>query len=439
MRQRSANLGVKVTFRKGAWWIVVHAQGTRRVKRVGTGEAGRRAAEKAAEELRARLVLGKLNLRPEKTASESYPFTAYARGWFAREVSDPVEHGAEHALSPRSRDLQAFNLRAYLEPFFGNRDLRELRPADVAALRDSMLSKGLGSSSILHALSTLGQILSDAQMREIVPSNAVVAWKAATRGKRRRSTKPHRVRSDQVLDSRELAEFLVLAAERVPDHVALILFLADTGARLGEASALRWIDVDFERGTARVCRSWSNGRYLSMPKTGSERSVELSSRLRDELRRRRPDVFGDETLVFPSQAGGFLDPHNFRDRVFRPLVERAFGRGRRFTVHGLRHTFASLHLARRTPLMWIQAQGGWASPQALLTFYAHFLPRDQQGFADALSTAPDGTQAAPARFVARKVRKVTTKNRKRAGTSVAPRAGFEPATRRLEGAPDDEE
>ncbi len=37
------------------------------------------------------------------------------------------------------------------------------------------------------------------------------------------------------------------------------------------------------------------------------------------------------------------------------------GKGRRFTPHGPRHTFASLHLARGTNLEWIQTQGGWSS------------------------------------------------------------------------------
>ena len=62
--------------------------------------------------------------------------------------------------------------------------------------------------------------------------------------------------------------------------------------------------------------------------------------------------------------------------------------GRQFTPHGLRHTFASLHLARGTNLKCVQDMGGWASAKLLLDLYGHFLPTETTGFADALSDGP---------------------------------------------------
>jgi Phage integrase family len=221
----------------------------------------------------------------------------------------------------------------------------------------------------------------------------------------------------------------------------LILFLADTGARLGEATALRWTDLDLEKGTARIARSFSGGRYLSPTKTGRGRTVELSARLREALSAERPDLFGAEALVFPNEAGGLMDPHNFRDRVFRRLVERVLGQGRRFTPHGLRHTFASLHLASATNLKWVQAQGGWASAKMLLDTYGHFIPADTTGYADALAGAPGRPQAAPD-AAGDRVAEAMAHSRaggKRESTCgyapnvMAPRAGIEPATRCLEG------
>jgi len=138
---------------------------------------------------------------------------------------------------------------------------------------------------------------------------------------------------------------------------------------------------------------------LSRTKTGRERAVELSSRLIAALAPLRPDVFGEESLVFPSESsedgkkgGGYIDPQNFRHRVFRKLVERVLGRGRDFTPHGLRHTFASLHLARGTNLEWIQAMGGWASAKLLLDLYGHHLPTETAGFADVLARGPEAAE-----------------------------------------------
>ena len=82
-----------------------------------------------------------------------------------------------------------------------------------------------------------------------------------------------------MLDSVELERFLAAAIEIEPAAHALVLFLADTGARLGEASALRWCDLDLDLGTARIARSDSDGRDLRPTESGRERTIELSKRL----------------------------------------------------------------------------------------------------------------------------------------------------------------
>jgi len=200
---------------------------------------------------------------------------------------------------------------------------------------------------------------------------------------------------------------------------------------------LRWARTSTEAlkpptRTARIARSFSGGRYLSPTKTGKERTVELSDQLRETLSGIRPDLYGDETLVFSSQSGGFIDSHNFRDRVFRKIVRKVLEPGRSFSPHGLRHTFASLHMARGTNLKWIQSMGGWSSAKLLLDLYGHYLKTESSGFADAIAaprrpyTAPTNSQDTRE---TRRVRK--TPSRKRG--SLALRAGLEPATRCLEG------
>ncbi len=114
-------------------------------------------------------------------------------------------------------------------------------------------------------------------------------------------------------------------------------------------------------------------------------------------------------------------------------MRKALGRGRRFTPHGLRHTFASLHLARGTNLKWIQAQGGWSSAKVLLDWYGHYLPTETFGYADALSDGAKRLYPAPAeRAVAARARRLP-KSRTSTTGCVAPRGGIEPPTRRLEG------
>ena len=117
-----------------------------------------------------------------------------------------------------------------------------------------------------------------------------------------------------------------------------------------------------------------------------------------------------------------MDPYNFRERTFRKLVERVLGKARRFTPHGLRHTFASLHLARGTNLKWVQARGGWASAKVLLDTYGHFLPSESSGFADVLSGGTARHQAAPKAGAPRKRAPSRTSEWARQGSNLRPPA-----------------
>jgi len=425
-------MAAKVKWDRGAWWVITHYEGRRKKRRVGPTQAQKREAEEMARKINAALALG--TFAPDQGRErEPVPFARYAEEWLRREVELPIARDASGALAPATAQLHSRHVRRYLAPFFGQRDLREIRVPEVQGLYDRCLETGRPPSerSIEMVLATLRRIFAYAEAHEVVGRNPVEVWKRS-RGRRRRSS-GYRLDPENVLGAEELGALLGAVAEKFSGYLPLFLFLADTGARIGEASALRWIDLDLEAGTVRIARSFSGGRYLSPTKTGRERTVELSTRLREVLERIRPDLYGDDALVFPNEAGGFLDPHNFRDRVFRPAALKALGKGRRFTPHGLRHTFASLHLARGTNIKWIQAQGGWASAKVLLDTYGHFLPTETTGYADALSGAPGRPYTAPRVAVQRTRGRAPTRTPAPTGRSLAPRGGLEPPTRCLEG------
>ena len=163
---------------------------------------------------------------------------------------------------------------------------------------------------------------------------------------------------------------------------------------MGEALALPWSDLDLGAAAARIARSFSS-ELLGPTKTGRERVVELSTRLCRVLAERIPNVFPipEDVLVFPNTTGGFLFDKYFREKIFRRVVREALGERRYHTPHDLRHTWASLHMARGTPLKWIQASGGWTTAKILLDTYGHFMPTESRGFSDAIA-ALGGAQTA---------------------------------------------
>ena len=82
--------------------------------------------------------------------------------------------------SPRSRDIHEGNLRRYLKPFFGDEDVAAIGPEQVGELRRHLLTPGatkrkerLGGKSVEDVLGTLRRILTHAEARGIVSTNAV--------------------------------------------------------------------------------------------------------------------------------------------------------------------------------------------------------------------------------------------------------------------------
>ena len=160
--------------------------------------------------------------------------------------------------------------------------------------------------------------------------------------------------------SDERERFLGTAERRSPHYFPFILFLAETGCRDSEAINLCWADVDLDAADARVHRQ----------KTGARPdNVKLSERLRDVLRRVKPDLHPPDMPAGTTEQGYAIRHENFRRRIWNPLVRETFGPDRRVTPHTLRHTWASLHLARGTPIEWVRVAGGWTSAKMLLDVY----------------------------------------------------------------------
>ncbi len=389
-------MAAKVKLERGAYWLVVHANGKRSKRRFGPTKDDKRRAEKAAEAANHMLALGQYEAQRKRKEEElpPVPFDSFAEAWLRSEVLLPTEREVGDHLAPGTASSYATHIRLHLVPYLGTQDVRTMNAQSVQAVYDGFIEKGRPRSrrTIDMVITTLGVVLSHARATGIVPTNAVQEWKQARkRPGRRRSRVTGIITREMVLSGDELHLLLAAAEREAPSHHALFLFLSDTGARFGEATALRWSDIDLEAGTARIERSFSSGRHLGLTKTGEQRTVELSSRLRAALASQRPDLFPQDALAFPNAEGRFIDPANFRVRVFDRVVRKALGRNhRRVVPHTLRHTFASLHLARGSNLLWVQNMGGWQSPQVMLDTYTHFLPTELSGFADSLA-APNGT------------------------------------------------
>lgn len=204
--------------------------------------------------------------------------------------------------------------------------------------------------------------------------------------------------------SADQARALIRAAHDANDRVAAIYGVAlATGARQGELLALRWADVDFDRGTIRIARTLiraNGGLTMSEPKTASgKRTIPLGRTTMDALRAHRTTqvaerlrlgpVWNDADLVFASQTGAPIDPSNLLSRHYYPLLRRAGLPC--LTFHALRHTAATLMLGSGTHIRVVAERLGHADPGVTLRVYSHVTPTMQREAAEVMDAVLGGS------------------------------------------------
>lgn len=186
----------------------------------------------------------------------------------------------------------------------------------------------------------------------------------------------------------------------IADHYqGLVLFLAGTGARWGEATAVKWSDVNDRAtpATVRIDEAWkkseTNVPVLKNTKTSkSLRTISLPPDVLAGLgERRSPDEFVFTTRVQRKRVSYYA----FRDRVWNPAAVKAMDPvlceaaglvplTRRPTPHDLRHSHASWLIAAGTPLPYVQSRLGHESIQTTVNVYGHLVPEAHIQMADVI-------------------------------------------------------
>lgn len=187
----------------------------------------------------------------------------------------------------------------------------------------------------------------------------------------------------------------------IPDHYKpLTYFLAGTGMRWGEATALTWADFDMNKRTptVRVSKAWKKGLngkpYLGPPKTKmSLRTIALHEDLIANLPPRGP---GDQLVFRGIKDEKRIWSERFHKAAWAPAVraandERMCGElgllpiGKRPRVHDLRHAHASWLMAANVPLPMIQARLGHENITTTVGTYGHLMPEAQEQMAEVMN------------------------------------------------------
>ncbi|MCT3248133.1 site-specific integrase [Lactiplantibacillus plantarum] len=196
---------------------------------------------------------------------------------------------------------------------------------------------------------------------------------------------------ENFFDKNELKAFLsALDSEdkKQGNYKADTLFrvLAFTGMRKGEALALTWDKIDFQQGTITINQALSRGEdarlYVKPPKTkNSNRVIDIDNNTIRVLKqwqiRQRQELFmlgynvndnKQPQLVFCNTKNSYLPPSRLRTWLVRILNKYHL---KYITVHGFRHTHASLLFEAGASLKQVQERLGHSDISTTMNVYAH--------------------------------------------------------------------
>jgi integrase len=266
-------------------------------------------------------------------------------------------------------------VRAHLLPAFGDLPLESVTSRaieDWAGRLEGSASKRRLALVLLHGIFR----------------RAMSVWGLATNPAAHVEKPPLDRSGDIAVYSPEEVWALVRAAASEQD-AAMFLTAAFTGLRRGELLALRWRDVDFSGSLIRVRASYAAGA-VTTPKSGKVRAVPMAPDVAEALARlsTRPHFIADDDLVFPGEAGGFLDGSALRRR-YDAAIKRAGLRHLRF--HDLRHVFGTRMIAV-ADIRRVQEWMGHADIQTTMR-YLHYVPREADAELVAAAFRLDSTAA----------------------------------------------
>lgn len=297
-----------------------------------------------------------------------------------------LEHYARPSTAPRTFESYEMIVRRHLIPALGALALQKLQPVHIQAYYSQAL-QSLSPRTVAYHHAVLHEALRHAVRWQLIRANPADAVK-----------RPQYRRPAPVVLDDEGARSLLRAAKGHQDY-ALILTALFTGMRQGELLGLRWEDVDLEGGVIQIRQALQRvkgqGYVFREPKTeAGRRSVAISPQVVAVLRRLKKEqaaarlllgpAYEDHGLVFCRPDGRPINATTLTKR-FRRLAEAAGFPGLRF--HDLRHTHATLLLARGVHPKIVQERLGHEDVTLTLNTYSHVLPGLQAEAAKKLDDA----------------------------------------------------
>ena len=366
---------------KDSWQLRVHAGRDPLTGRKRYLARTFRGTKREASKALAALVVEAERLTPQATRKGS--------------VEDLLREWLEHAsssFSPRTVSTTRQYMETAIIPGIGGIPAAKLTAADLDRFYRQLLKHGAGHGP--YAPATIRRV--HGIVRRALAQG--VRWGWISHNPAVDASPPRVPIKDLTPPTPELLVRLFgLAEETDPAFATFILLAASTGARRGELIALRWSDLDLDRGILRIERGivLADGALIEQgTKTHQSRSVTLDPdtvTAIGEHRRRAEEVahsagaeLAPESFVFSHEVDGMAPWRpDSTSRAFRMLCDQAGVSGVR--LHDLRHYVATRLLASGIDVRTVAGRLGHRNPATTLNVYAHFVPEADEEAASALA------------------------------------------------------
>jgi integrase len=318
------------------------------------------------------------------------PVTSAGKGTVAELCREWLDF-ATSSFSPKTVETTRMYIEDPIVPLLGSLQVARLTPSDLDRFYRQLLE--VGRSRGPYAPATIRRV--HGIIRRALSQG--VRWGWITHNPAIDASPPRvPLKELKPPDPDQVVRVFHLAQESDPELATFIMLAASSGARRGELLALRWSDVDLDRGRLSIERGIvrvGDGLIEQGTKTHQSRRISLDAGTVAALRSHEALMIERAQAVSCVMTPqGFIFSHSVdcsspwhpdsTSRAFRRICHQAGVTGVR--LHDLRHYVATRLLAAGVDVRTVAGRLGHRNPSTTLNVYSHFVPETDQEAAETL-------------------------------------------------------
>ena len=247
-----------------------------------------------------------------------------------------------------------------------DKKMNEIKRGDILDFRTKLINNNIGMNTINKVMGVLKVIFNEALYREEVNRNPIMGV-----GNMKHTPKEVGTFTEEELRG-IFSENKFYPWQSILDYTCFLI-AATTGMRRGEILALRWRDINFQKGYLTVNQAWKDRNELGKPKWGKVRFVPIPKFTLEKLIKLRSESFNNEEddFVFAYDDGGRLGGTWWRKRFIAAMKKAKINfEERNLRPHSFRHSLNSILKAKNYDTEKFRLSFGWAD-QKIQNNYTH--------------------------------------------------------------------